>query len=104
LQPDLNGRIWVLRQGPGIYHEGCDEKPEDSSAFYRNPCWTESYFFDVFDMNGRYLGRVDLPDRLLTRPQPFIDGDLFLGMVEDEEGTPYVKRYRLLLPSSAENN
>lgn len=55
-------------------------------------------------MNGRYLGRVDVPDKLLPRPVPFINGDLFLGVVEDEDGTPYVKRYRLQLPASAENN
>ena len=104
LQPDLNGRIWVRCQGPGIHHEGCDEKPEDSSAFYRDPCWTETYFFDVFDMNGRYLGRVDAPDKLLPRPVPFIDGDLFLGLVEDEDGTLYVKRYRLELPASTDED
>ena len=104
LLPDLNGRIWVRRQGTGIHLEGCEEKPEDSSGFALNPCWKESYFFDVFDMNGRYLGRVDVPDQLLPRPVPFIDGDLFLGLVEDEDGTPYVKRYRLILPAAAENN
>ena len=94
----------MRRQGPGIHLEGCEEKPEDSSGFALNPCWTERYFFDVFDMNGRYLGRVDLPDRLLPRPVPFIDGDLFLGVVEADDGTPYVKRYRLQLPASAQNN
>jgi len=104
LLPDRSGRIWVRRQGPGIHLEGCDEHPEDSSAFYRNPCWKETFFFDVFDMNGRFLGRVDMPDNLQPRPRPFIEGDLFLAMIEDDDGVPYMKRYRLELPASTDED
>jgi len=99
LIPDQSERIWVRRQGPGINVEGCDENPEDSSEFLRNPCWQDTFTFDVFDLNGRYLGAVDVPDGLLPRPEPFIEGDMMVALLQDEEGVQYVKRYRLVLSS-----
>jgi hypothetical protein len=53
---------------------------------------------DVFDMEGRYLGEVDLPEHFRSSPQPVIDGDLVIAYLEDEEGVPSVKRYRLVVP------
>ena len=100
LIPDQSNRIWVRRQGPGINIEGCDENPEDSSEFLRNPCWKDSFTFDVFDLNGQYLGEVDVPDGLLPRPEPFIEGDMMVALLQDEEGVQYVKRYRLVLPAA----
>jgi hypothetical protein len=100
--PDRSRRIWVRRQGPGIPVEGCDEDPEDASEFYRNPCWKDSFLFDVFDLAGRYLGEVAVPDGLQSRPEPYIEGDLMVALIQDDEGVQYVKRYRLVLPAGAE--
>ncbi|MFC1559106.1 6-bladed beta-propeller [Gemmatimonadota bacterium] len=102
LIPDQSRRVWVRRQGPGINIEGCDENPEDSSRFYSDPCWQDTFTFDVFDLDGRYLGEVDVPDGLLARPDPYIEGDMMVALVQDEEGVQYVKRYRLVL--SEEND
>jgi len=99
LIPDHSRRVWVRRQGPGIKVEGCDENPRDASRFYSDPCWKDSFIFDVFDLDGRYLGAVDVPDGLLARPEPFIEGDMMVALVQDKEGVQYVKRYRLVLPA-----
>ena len=51
----------------------------------------------MFDLNGDFLGEVPFPEyRLVTRP--FVRGGLFYLGVEDEYGTHFVKRYRLVLP------
>jgi hypothetical protein len=95
---DRSNRIWVRRQGPGIRLEGCIENPKDRVEFLTNPCWRDSYIMDVFDLNGRFLGEVDAPDGINERIQPFIEGDMFIAVLEDDEGAPVVKRYRLVLP------
>ena len=96
--PDRSGRIWVVRQGPGERIDGGVEDPFEEESWWSNPLWRDSQLVDVFDMDGRYLGEVDLPEHVRFRPQPVIDGDMIICYVEDEEGTPFVKRYRLVLP------
>jgi len=98
--PDRNGRIWVRRPGPGIHLEGGDDHPEDSSAFYRNPAWKETFTMDVFDEEGRFLGELELPDGFQTSPQPFINGEIVIAVVEGDDDVPYIKRFRLELPAS----
>lgn len=100
--PDRSGRVWVRRQGPGIHLEGGDEDPEDSSDFYRNPCWKDTFTFDVFDLDGRFLGSVGIPDGLIPRPEPYVEDDMVIALIEDEDGVQYVKRYRLVLPSDGD--
>ena len=96
--PDRSGRVWVLRQGPGRRVEGGIEDPFEEEQWWSNPLWRDTQLVDVFDMEGRYLGEVDLPDDIRFRPQPVIDGDMVVCYTEDEEGVPYVKRFRLVLP------
>ena len=102
LQPDLNGRIWVRRVGPGIKLPGCAEDPFEDSGWYRNPCWRDEYVYDLFDVDGRYLGEVDAPDGFRLSPRPYIKDNLVIALVEDEEGVPYVKRFRLEAPGVGE--
>jgi hypothetical protein len=102
LLADRDGRIWVRRLGPGIHLEGCDPEPEDSSDFYSNPCWQETYIMDVFDIEGRFLGAVDIPEGFQSYPEPYIHGDMVLAVIEDDEGVEYVKRFRLQLPAEKE--
>ena len=69
--PDRNNRIWLLRRGEGFYLEGCNEEAEAYPEFRNNPCWRDSYFFDVFETTGRFLGSVQAPDGIRTYPEPF---------------------------------
>lgn len=105
LVPDLNGRIWVVRSGPGIRLAECNEDASDADEFRDDPCWRESVLIDVFDEQGRYLGPVEAPEEFSggtghgLSPRPFIRDDIMIAAVEDELGTIQIKRYRLVLPS-----
>ncbi len=84
--PDRNQRIWVLRLGQGISPEESDE-------------WRDTYLFDVFEEEtGRYLGEIEVPPGIRFQPEPCIFDDLFIAYCQDEDGVPYVRRYRLRFP------
>ena len=56
---------------------------------------------DVFGSDGRYLGRLDLPEGMGTsNPQPVFRGNHVLAVVRDELDVPYVVRYRLAPPGA----
>jgi hypothetical protein len=93
--PDLSGRLWVLREGEGRPVEGWRE-PHGWKGWERNPAWVSERWFEVFEeATGRYLGRVDVPKGFLQEPEPFIEGDTFICLTEDDVGRPIVRRYRL---------
>jgi hypothetical protein len=56
-----DNRIWVLRLGEGIRIPGCARGFEDTRALRLLPCWTNEWLLDVFEGDGTYLGRVDIP-------------------------------------------
>lgn len=51
--------------------------------------------FDVFDAEGRYLGRVASPEALTLSGSTLIRGDRIYAVVLDEMDIPYVVRYRI---------
>ncbi|MEX0692204.1 MAG: 6-bladed beta-propeller [Gemmatimonadales bacterium] len=53
--------------------------------------------WDVFDSQGRYLGRVEMPGRIQVLA---IDGDVFYGVMRDELDVQYVVRLRLARPAA----
>jgi len=55
--------------------------------------------FEVFDEEGKFLGAVDVPPEVAAANTFFIRDDLFIAGIEDDAGTPMVKRYRIVLPS-----
>jgi hypothetical protein len=58
----------------------------------------EGRVVDIFDPEGRYLGRIGLPFMLSTNPPPvFRDGYLY-AVTEDELEVPYVVRARIEKP------
>jgi len=96
---DPNGRIWVGRPGPGERLEGGTEDSSDPSDFWFNPLWRDRPILDVFDESGRYLGAVEVPSGIrLSLPQPHIEDDVVVAVVEGEHGVQYVKRFRLVIP------
>jgi hypothetical protein len=56
------------------------------------------YVFDIFDPDGRYLGRVRLPFNLSRYPPPMIRSGIVLGVTEDELEVPFVVRARIVEP------
>lgn len=53
---------------------------------------------DVFDPDGRYLGRMRLPFALSRRPLPLIQESVLYGVTEDELEVPFVIRARIEKP------
>ena len=102
--PDENGRIWVFRSGPGLRLPDCNEDANEPEEFYQQPCWEDSLLLDVFDNQGRYLGRVEMPGEFsgvhppVLWPRPVIRDDVMVAAVQDDLGIIHVKRYRLVLP------
>jgi hypothetical protein len=108
--PTHSGELWVIREGPSELAQGCVENPDlyfdtlirAGPARARSiPCWQGQPLVDVFDAEGVYLGEVDLPEGVkLWEPAfaLFVNGDTVIATSEDEAGTLYVKRYRLVLP------
>jgi sugar lactone lactonase YvrE len=58
----------------------------------------EGRVVDVFDPEGRYLGRIDLPFRLSMNPPPVFRGAVLYAVTEDELEVPYVVRARIEKP------
>lgn len=56
--------------------------------------------FDVFDPEGRYLGRARSDLRLALYPDPMILDDLIYAVAMDEQGVPYVVRMRIVRGSN----
>lgn len=57
----------------------------------------EGPVLDVFDPDGRYLGRVALPGRLFGRP--LVLGDRMYAVVQNELEVPFVVRWRIEKPT-----
>ncbi len=105
LYPDYSGRIWVRRRGPSTRVDDCDGPGSETQGDSPRLCWMDNSIFDVFGSDGRYLGEVEFPAylnrggggyRFITA---YIRDDVVLFPVEDEAGTPMVKRFRLVPPS-----
>lgn len=98
LFPDRSGRIWVRCPGMGIIQEDGVKDPFEESGSWRNPYWVDTHTVEVFDLDGGFLGEVEMPEGFQFSPRPYIEDDMVVAYVEDEEGVPYIKRYRLVLP------
>jgi len=98
LVPDLSGRVWVGRQGPGIENPECEKDPEN--GIWEPACWSDQRLYDVFDLEGAFLGSVEVPTGFRITQQSWIEGDEVLTTMEDEMGVITVKKFRLVLPAA----
>jgi hypothetical protein len=94
-----DGRIWVL------LHTAAERIPDEQIVESgdgpdpRPPVrWRERPAFDVFEPDGRYLGRVVGPPELSLHPYPVFEGDRVWAVVRDEFDVEYVTRYRIEYP------
>jgi hypothetical protein len=97
--PTQGNQVLVVREGPSHRVEGCDVN-FDMSTYPSELCYEPERIWDMFDLEGNYLGEVIRPQypRLFT---PFFRDDVVLLVVEDELGTVMVKRFRFELPEAA---
>ena len=55
--------------------------------------------FEIFDPEGRYLGRLRLPFPMQSSPAPRLLGDHLVAVTQDEMGVPYIVRARIVKPT-----
>jgi hypothetical protein len=94
-----DGRILMERLGPSRRVAPCTEQPRPDDED-RIACWQNTYIWDVFANDGRYLGEIEPPPdrRFPPLPPPFLEGQRLTVASEDSSGTIRIKRYRLVLP------
>jgi len=95
---DRENRIWVLTLAPSTPVPGCDPDPQPGEGSV--PCWLLAYRPDVFAIDGKYLGPVELPAEIAGSRlfDAYISERDLITSMQDEAGTIMVKRYRLVLP------
>ena len=94
---DLSGRIWVGRPGPGYEVPECEKDPE--TGIWEPSCWRNERLYEVFDVEGQFLGTVEVPAGLQLDETSHIRGDKIVARVEDDQGIITVKRYQLVTPN-----
>lgn len=101
---------WFTRQGGKIdWSKIPDTKPVTSSFFCddESNLWVmrltgspedEGYLFDLFDVDGRFLGAIRLPFSLESNPEPIVRNGLLYGVTTDELGAENIVRAQILKP------
>ena len=92
---DRDGRIWVQLHVTGE-RLPADQRVRDEDDVRRPvPEFYEPVVYDAFEPDGRFLGRLQMPDGFQSTPTPFIRGDRIWGVVTDELDIQYVVRLRI---------
>ncbi len=101
-----DGRIWVqvAMVGERIPDDELDEPLTASvsgsgpASSARRPAtrFREPVVFDVFDPDGRYIGRVHAPRGFRIHPRPIFQTDHVWAVVEDELGVQYIVRFSIV--------
>jgi hypothetical protein len=94
---DLSGRVWVGRPGPGVQNPECAKDLE--TGIWEPACWANQRLYDVFDLEGAYLGAIDVPAGFSLTSQSWVEGDEIVTAMEDDLGVITVKKFRLVTPA-----
>ena len=101
---------WFTRQGGKIdWSKIPDTKPVTSSFFCDDEgnLWVrrltdspedEGFLFDLFDVDGRFLGAIRLPFSLESNPDPIVRNGLLYGITTDELGAENIVSAQILKP------
>lgn len=89
-----DGRLWVQVSQPAerIPDDEIEESDDDEIPPQR---WREPIAYDLFEPDGRYLGRVHAPSNFSLFPEPVFRGDHVWAVVRGEFDEPYVTRFRI---------
>ena len=96
LRSDADARLWVRVSAPGeLIPE--DERDEPRAAEPDQPppivrTWREPVWYDVFETDGRFLGRIVMPARATWLGAR---GDLVWGVSRDENDVPFLTQWRI---------
>jgi hypothetical protein len=88
-----DGRVWVR------LHQPAEQVPFHGSQASDGPSpipiFREPTVLDVFEEDGRYLGRVTSPFDIAFAPQPVFRGDTVWAVTRDDLEVEYVVRFRV---------
>jgi len=105
----IAGMEWFTKQGgkvdrsrfPGVKPATRSFHVADDGYLWVEPVTADradrDRVFDIFDPEGRYLGRIRLPFSA-GYPPPIIRGDMILAVTRDELEVPFVVRARVVKP------
>jgi hypothetical protein len=97
-----DGRIWVVVSQPGVeMMSEAEAREEEERTDVRPVRFREPVVFDVFEADGRYIGRVETPAGFSLSPQPIMRGDQVWATIRDELDVTYIVQYRIA-PITAE--
>jgi hypothetical protein len=84
-----DGRIWVRRRAEGYKEEDDEEEAAEESSGPPPVNWRERRVYDVFELDGTYLGEVRFP----LRASPlFIKADTAWGVFRGEFEEQYIAK------------
>jgi len=92
--PGDDGRIWVYRQGPGVERDDPDYDPSDPDSVEDR--WRDTPLFDVFEVDGTFLGTVRAPLDFSRYPRPVFRGDRVWAVTRDDFGVQRIVRFRVV--------
>lgn len=95
LRAGEDGRIWVQLHQPGERVETEEEAEPGTDGEAPIPEFREPVAYDVFEPDGRYLGRVQAPEGFQTGPSPVMRGEHVWAIERDELDVQYLVRYRV---------
>jgi hypothetical protein len=91
-----DGRIWVVLSQPSReIMSVADAMAEEQRTGRRPTRFSEPVAFDVFEPDGRYLGRVTAPEGFSTFPEPTFGAEHVWAVARDSLDVAYVVRYRI---------
>ena len=92
----VGGRIWVQLHTASVAELSKEEaRAEEEAAGFPTNRFEEPLAFDVFEQDGRYLGRVEVPEGFQVSPEPVFNGESVWAVSEDDLGVQRVARFRL---------
>lgn len=92
----VGGRIWVQLHTASVAELSKEEaRAEEEAAGFPANRFEEPLAFDVFEQDGRYLGRVEVPEGFQVSPEPVFNGESVWAVSEDDLGVQRVARFRL---------
>jgi hypothetical protein len=96
VQFDLDGRLWVRVH---THSEQFEPPPQEVRAGATpQPVlkWREANVFDLFESNGSYLGRLNVPHNTDLQYRLIQSrGDIVWGVAKDDDGVVSIVRYRI---------
>ncbi len=102
-----DGRLWVWPGATGSSRATTEEERRQQPGLPRTiwEYWSPTDGFDVFDVDGRWIGHVNTPESWDADPypgiiDPYFKGDTIWAVVKEEFDVRYLTRFEVEWPSS----